>query len=194
MASKIIRHRIAWASASGIVLLGAWLSLRGLQYEKLFLIQLPWDRAPLAFEVRDAADAAQTWMWPTLIFLAVALTAITASEPAGPVTAGRKLGRRLRELLRLHPRLCSIFAAACVADFVSTLMYFHSHRIDDELHPGIKLFTYAYGLSIGCLVGKAVQALLALIICAIFPTHSRAILVTLLVAYVAAAVWNLAPG
>ena len=77
------------------------------------------------------------------------------------------------------------------ADFVSTVVYFYSHRIDDELHPGIKLVTYAYGLSLGCLVGKAIQACLALMLCAAFPKIARPILVVLIVAYAAAAAWNL---
>ena len=91
----------------------------------------------------------------------------------------------------MHPRLCALFAVACIADFVSTLVYFRTHRIDDELHPGIKLFTYAYGLSIGCLIGKAVQVLLSLILCAVYSKIARAILIVLIAAYAAAAVWNL---
>ncbi len=191
MASKVTRHRLEWAVLAGVVLLVAWLSLRRLQHEKLFLIRLPWDRAPLTFELHDAADAARTWMWPALIFLVVALTTIAATEQHGPLAAAVKLWRRLGHLFRLHPRLCGLFAVACGADCISTLVYFHSHRIDDELHPGIKLFTYAYGLSIGCFAGKAMQALLALVLCAAYPRISRPILIVLIAAYTFASIWNL---
>ena len=55
MVSKSARHRLEWASIAIVAVLVAWLSLHRLQHEKLFLIRLPWDRAPLTFELHDAA-------------------------------------------------------------------------------------------------------------------------------------------
>jgi hypothetical protein len=189
---KIIgRHHFAWLIVAGCLVLIAWLSLNRVQNEKLFLFPLPFDRAPFAAEVRDASAAARTWMIPALVFLAVIVAAIATSVRAGPVEAARRLWQRLSAVLHLYPKLCGLFAAASSADFVSTALYFHSHRIDDELHPGIKLVTYAYGLSVGCFLGKAIQAILALTVCAAFPEIARPTLFVLIVAYAAAAAWNL---
>ena len=186
------QNQLAWLAVAGSLVLVAWWSLNRVQHEKLFLFPLPFDRAPFAVEIHDATSVARTWTIPALVFLAVATTAVAGHERTSPVAAAIGWVRRLRELLRMHPKLCVVFAVASLADFISTAIYFHWHRIDDELHPGIKLVTYAFGLSLGCLAGKGIQALLALAIGAVFPKMARPILIVLIVAYGAAAVWNLA--
>ncbi|MBI3860916.1 MAG: hypothetical protein HY290_03375 [Planctomycetia bacterium] len=203
MPSTPTRDRLAWLAIAATLLLVAWFSLRRVENGNLFLIRLPFDRDPYALEIHDATVTAHAWLWPALAFLAIGAAAIAARNTAfrqparrtgfsrSPVEATRILWQRLRDLVSQHPRFCAVFAAACTADFLSTLYFFHTRRIDDELHPGIKLFTYAYGLSIGCLAGKAIQALLALSLCAVFPKAARTVLPILIIAYAAAAVWNL---
>jgi hypothetical protein len=185
-------HRVAaWLLLGTITLTAAWFALDRVQNGRLFLIRLPFDREPLAAERDDAARAAQTWKIPALAFLAVAACAIAASARSGPAEAARRLWERLRGFFRTHRWLCALFIIACTADFLSTAHYFHAHRVDDELHPAIKLVTYAFGLSIGCLLAKLIQALLALAICALFPKIARPVLVILIIAYSAATTWNL---
>jgi hypothetical protein len=185
------RHQLAWLLiAAGIVAI-AWFPLNRVENAKLFLFALPFDRNPFSVEFSDAAAAARTWKIPALVFLAVVTAAIALTERSGPVDAVRQHWHRVRGLLQLHPRLSLLLALASAADFVSTLLHFQNHRIDDELHPGIKLVTYAFGLSLGCLIGKAIQAVLALLIGASFPKVARPTLVILIVAYTSAAVWNL---
>lgn len=186
------RNQSAWLAVAGSLLLTAWWSLNRVQNEKLFLFPLPFDRSPFAVEIKDASTAARTWTIPALMFLAIATAAVAIHERTSPVTAAIGFGRRMRELFHRHAKLCALFAVASVADFISTTVYFHLHRIDDELHPGIKLVTYAFGLSIGCLAGKTIQAVLALTLGAIFPRFARPSLIVLIVAYGAATAWNLA--
>ena len=87
-----------------------------------------------------------------------------------------------------------MFVLASLADFLSTIWFFHTGRIDDELHPAIKLFAYAFGPSIGALLGKGLQAFLALWVCSAFPKFGRPLLIVLAVAYSVAAVWNMNAG
>lgn len=188
------RNQLTWIAVGCCLWLTAWFSLDRVRNEKLFLFPLPFDRAAFAVEIHDASTAARTWTIPALVFLFVATAATAVSVRDDPVEATGKFCRRLRSQFQLHPKLCWLFAVASVGDFISTALYFHFHRIDDELHPGIKLVTYAYGLSIGCLIGKFIQALLAFIMCAAFPNIARSILIVLIVAYGTAAPWNLALG
>ena len=138
------RDQFAWLTLAGVLLLVAWLTLDRVQNEKLFLFALPFDRAPFAVEVSDASAATRIWTIPALAFLAVANVAVAVSQRVGPIESVRRHWPRVCALVERHPGLCVLFGVASAADFVSTLMYFHSHRIDDELHPGIKLVTYAY--------------------------------------------------
>lgn len=181
---------MAWLIVAMIITSVACLALNRVHAQQLFLIRLPFDRDPLAAELHDAAHTAQRWKAPALIFLAVTAAAIGARSPSGPARAMHTLRSNLRTLLCAHPRLCGLFLAACIADFFSTTYYFHVLRVDDEFHPGIKLFTYAFGLSVGCLLGKLVHALLGLIMSALFSKITRPMLIVLLLAYSAATVWN----
>lgn len=129
-------------------------------------------------------------MVPALAFLAIAASAVAGAAHTGPFKAAHRFWHRLAALWQAHPWLCRLFLAACIADFLSTARYFHAHRIDDELHPGIKLVTYAFGLSVGCLLGKLIQALLAAGICSLVGKLDRPLLVVLIIAYDSAAIWN----
>jgi hypothetical protein len=185
------RNRLAWLAIATVVVLGAWLSLQRVQEERLFLVRLPFDRVPLDVECRDAAASARRWTFPALLFLTITGVATIASVQVGPLHAFEDSRRKMRALVHAHSVLSSLFALACLSDFLSTLWYFHQYSLEDELHPGIKLVTYAWGLTVGCLAAKLIQGSLVLFVCAVFPRISRPTLIVTTIAYVFAAFWNL---
>jgi hypothetical protein len=184
------RSRVAWLAVGLALLAGAWFSLNRVRNGELFLFHLPIDRRPLTFELHDAAASAAFWTAPALVFLAISSAALAGAVRVCPWTAVEEICGRVTRMYRSSAILCGFFTLACVTDLISTWLYFRAHRIDDELHPGIKLMTYAYGLSVGCFIGKAIQGLLAVLVCVAFPKGARAILIVLTIAYFAAAVWN----
>jgi hypothetical protein len=181
----------AWFLVASIVLGLAGFTLARVRNQQLFLLRLPFDRAPFSAEIRVASQTARTWMFPALLFLAIAIAAVAVGSGRNPIAFAGTIGDHFRILWRTYPRICGLFLLACLADLISTVHYFHAYRIDDELHPGIKLVTYAFGLSIGCLIGKTIQAVLGLSICAFLPRIARPVLVALTLTYTAAMAWNL---
>jgi hypothetical protein len=173
------------------VIVAAWLSLDRLQNGSLFLIRLPFDRPPSDRDVRDAVEAAQRWTWPAGLVLSLSSIAFLSTVNAGPLETIGFLRQRLAQLFRGRRILCATFAGACLADFLSTWWYFHEYGLEDELHPGIKLVTYAWGPSAGCLVAKLIQAGLVFLVCVLFPRIAWIVLLATTIAYCCAAVWNL---
>ena len=186
-----IRIRLSWLTLACAVIFAAWISLHRLEQRKLFVVHLPFARQPLDVEIQDAATTARRWIRPALVFLTIASMAVISTASVGPWDAVLRLRRRLGELFRARRVLCSLFSVACVADFLSTLWYFHEYGLHDELHPGIKLVTYAWGPSVGCLAAKSIQAALVLLVCVLFPRFARVVLIAVTLAYVGAAIWNL---
>jgi len=184
------RNRLAWLVIALTIFWAAWLSLKRVESGDLFLLALPFDSAPYELEVSDAVTSARQWTVPALAFLAAASLAILSSVRPGPIDAIHVLRSRCWQLLEAHRRLCLVFVLACVADYLSTVCYFHEFGITDEMHPGIKLITYAWGRSVGCLIAKVIQGGLVLLVCVLFPRFARAILLFAIVGYAGAAIWN----
>jgi hypothetical protein len=172
------------------MLIVAWKSLRNVSQHGLFSYPLPVDPPEFPREWPDSATAATIWTMPAMVFLAVVSLTILTTVRMGPFETVRWLQQRLRELFQSHPLTLQFFAVACIADFASTVHYFHEYGITDEVHPGIKLVTYAWGRSLGCLAAKSIQAAIGLLICALLPRFARAILLVAASGYAMAAIWN----
>ena len=85
-----------------------------------------------------------------------------------------------------------VFAIAVLADLITTVRFFHSKGIVFELHPGIRLFGYAYGRSVGPVLGKSVQALgLLAVACLLSPRGANGLLIIASAAGGLAAIHNL---
>lgn len=182
--------KAVWFCLSVAVIVAANDSLSCLNRGRLFLFAVPPDRAPWDAEIDDAANMSQIWRAPALAFLAISSAAVCLRAPRGPMASARIVCRCVRTLAALHPRLIAGFVVACAADFVSTSLYCHRYGVIDEIHPGMRLVIYAYGLTTGVLLGKAIQALLLLVIAVILPRLTRPMLVMTIVGYALAAVWN----
>lgn len=51
-----------------------------------------------------------------------------------------------------------LFCAASMTDLATTLAFFHRKTIELEVHPGIRLVSYAYGRTMGPILAKSFQA------------------------------------
>lgn len=190
MAAFSYRNRLAWLAIFVSVLIAAWHSLQRVLQHRLFAWPLPVDPPEFPCEWGDSANAASTWTIPAMLFLGVVAITILVSVRMGPVESIALVFKRLEGLFRAHPVTLQFFAAACVADFASTVHYFHEYGICDEMHPGIKLVTYAWGRTLGCLAAKLIQAGVGLLLCALLPNIARGILLVATTGYAIAAIWN----
>mgnify|MGYP006240355203 CR=1 FL=1 len=94
------------------------------------------------------------------------------------------------ESISANPKMCGIFFVCALADLLSTLLFFSSGNIDHEFHPGIKLFAYAYGRTVGIVLGKAFQVFLAFAISMNAPKLFKPILIIGSIGYLMAGIHN----
>lgn len=181
------RTRWRWIVGSllvtGFLLLTARAVLNRVQRGELFLLAMPWDTPASSVEVIDARMTAEEYLLPASIFLGlvgltVALAGPQRLAPSSPAS-------------RLEFRLTMIFLASAAADLVTTLWFFHDGGIDLEVHPGIRLFGYAWGRTAGPIAGKLVQAAGILLLCRVIRRGGLLPLITVTCAYTAAAVYNI---
>ena len=84
----------------------------------------------------------------------------------------------------------SFFGLAVAADLVTTIYFFHVKGIIYELHPGVRLFGYAYGRTVGPILGKAVQALGVLAIASLLGSRGGWLTLAVGAIYLVAAIYN----
>lgn len=135
---------------TAILLLAAWAELHRVADGHLFALALPWDAPPSAIEMTDARITADDYLIPAVVFLSLAGLVIAFAGSARLKAACR--------MTRLRQLLIAVFLLSVLADLMTTLWFFHDGGIDLELHPGIRLFGYAYGRTIGPVAGKLIQA------------------------------------
>jgi len=128
----------------------AFSELRRIEDGRLFAFSLPWETSPSNVEVLDAKMSAKYYLAPVLASLAMLGTVVGL--------AGPRFIRRRTELTRWWSSFAIVFLFSVLADLATTVWFFHASGIDHELNPGIRLFGYAYGRTVGPLLGKAVQA------------------------------------
>lgn len=184
------RRKLAWLPLFFAIFLVAVSSLNRLKREVLFQFPQPVDRLPAWDEPADAAHTAATWMAPALIFLGIGAVALISAARVGPVDFARGLIEKIRGVLARDPLLSAFFGLACLLDLASTWSCFQQYSLADELHPAIKLVTYAYGITVGLALAKGLQAGLVLAVAALLPRAARTLLFVTTAGYSAAALWN----
>ncbi len=168
---------------TGALLVIAWFELLRVEDGHLFAVALPWDAPASELEIRDARDSAAHFRLPALMLLGLVGTAAAFSGPkwfANSTRASRDLN---------FPTL--IFLLSVMADLGTTLWFFHDGGINLELHPGIRLFGYAYGRSIGPVAAKTVQAIGILVVSRLMGRGRNILLVGVSCLYVLAAAYNM---
>lgn len=179
-----------WLLAIAVVLIGATFLLHRVHAGQLFIVALPFDREPAPSEVEDARATVRMWFVPALLFLIVGGTTVALTSRSTPPIACRQLTQKVAALVRAQAWLVAFFAMACLLDFYTTWAYAQQFSLEDEVHPGIKLVTYAFGITVGVVVGKAIQAGLVLAIAAVWPRTGRVLLLFVTGGYFVAAAWN----
>lgn len=160
----------------------AWLELQRVRDGRIFLFAVSWDAEPTVIEKQDARQSAKDMLLPAIAFLLVAGTAVSLSGPD-----------RFHNWLpstRMKRLLVSVFLISVLMDLGSTLWFFHDGGIDLELHPGIRLFGYAYGRTVGPIAGKLVQAVGILAVACWLGRSGSALIALVTVFYLAASIHN----
>jgi hypothetical protein len=168
---------------TGIVMLAAAFELQRVEDGRLFALSLPWDADPTFMEIQDAKNSAAEYRIPTVLFLALVGVVVTLNGP-------KRLAKTIQPS-RAWRFLTALFLLSVLADLATTLWFFHDGGIDLELHPGIRLFGYAYGRTIGPLLGKTVQAIGVLGVAHIIGRGGIVLLSTITCLYALAAVYNI---
>jgi hypothetical protein len=165
----------------------AWAELRRVESGALFALRLPGEADPSPEERDDARTSAnENRSAAVLVVVAIGAAATFIAT----------IGRHRWAAGRFQPgwsrAILIFFVIAVPADLVTTVRFFHSKGIVFELHPGIRLFGYAYGRSVGPILGKTVQALGILAVAGLLsPRGANGLLIIVSVAGGLAAIHNL---
>jgi hypothetical protein len=156
------------------------LELSRVEKGRLFLLALPGERAASDVEVFDARQSANGYKYP----------AVGAVLAIGIVVAWFGPTVRFSNSCPYSVPLLAVFGIAVVADMVTTVGFFHTRGVSDELHPGVRLFGYAYGRTIGPVLAKIIQSVGVLTIAFFLGRRGKWIIVAATLLYVAAAAYN----
>lgn len=140
---------VYWLAVTTILVCLAYVELTRIRERNVFLFSLPWDAPPTWVELHDAAESANRYFAPA-IAVVIAVTTLTFVAIQAGVSPSIK---------RLPKNFLFLFIVSAVADAVTTLYFCHISGLQREIHPGIRLFGYAYGRSTGIFFGKIVQVI-----------------------------------
>jgi hypothetical protein len=159
----------------------AYVELQRVADGRLFLFTLPWDAPPSRVELIDAKSTARRYQLPALVTLAAVACVV--------VYFGRFARSRV-ERRQIGTWLLALFVLATLADLATTLWFFHARGIDHEVHPAIRLFGYAYGRTVGPVLGKVLQSLGLWLVALHLPRYGAALVLAAVVLYGWAAIHN----
>lgn len=178
------RWALACAIGTVALMMLAAAELRRVEEGQLFAFALPWDAAPSEVELADAKMSASTNKLAAVISVALIgfLFAGAALRTVNP-SQTNFFNSRL---------IITLFVLAVMADLATTICFFHTAGIEHELHPGIRLFGYAYGRTTGPIAGKAIQAAGVLAMASIMRRYGSWLLIGAAAIYSIAALYNFA--
>jgi hypothetical protein len=172
----------------------ALLELNRVERARLFLLALPGERAASEVEIFDARQSAAAYKYPA-VGAVMAIGIVVAWF--GPMRFSKSRSRTLTTPLSQGEReswwsvaLLAVFGIAVVADMATTVRFFHTHGVVDELHPGVRLFGYAYGRTVGPVLAKVVQLVGVLMIACFLGRYGKWVVVAATCLYVGAALYN----
>jgi len=157
--------------------------LRRVENGQLFLLAFPNESEPSEVEIADAHDSATENTLPAMgVIVSIGLVFAVSGRSSIP---------SVRQFSLAHPVILVCFVTSVIGDLLSTMLFFHQTGIENELHPAIRLFGYAYGRTAGPLLGKLIQAMGVLFVAALLGHHGRWLLLLVSVLYAAATGYNL---
>ena len=145
--TQLARWRIACMVVSCTVSAIALSEVNRVERGQLFLLSLPGENAASEVEIVDAHQSAASYKYPA-VGAVLAIGIIVAWS--GPMAFLSRCRHRSVPIL-------AIFGVAVVADMLTTVIFFHTRGVFYELHPGVRLFGYAYGRTTGAVLAKLVQ-------------------------------------
>ena len=156
--------------------------LQRVEHGRLFAVALPGEEPPTAIEVEDAREsAAENRYRAVFAILAIGI---------GVTAVGNKSHEAALCRLQFSRAVLLFFAFAVVADLLTTIHFFHAKGIVFELHPGIRLFGYAYGRTVGPILGKSVQAFGVIAVASLLGHRGYWLLIAVGTVYTIAAIYN----
>jgi len=156
--------------------------LRRVENGQLFAFAFPNESAPSDVEIADAHDSAVENTLPAIGAI-VLIGLVIAVSGCSSISGVRE--RSLR-----YPVILVCFIASVLGDLLSTMLFFHQTGIENELHPAIRLFGYAYGRTAGPLFGKTIQAIGVVYFAALLGRHGRWLLILVSTLYTVATAYN----
>jgi len=169
------------ATAISMLMLVIYCEMHRIQNGNLFLFALSGEAPATLGEIEDAEESARIFLVPALLCACVIGSALTFGVP------------HLQSRIKVRPIPSWLIAAlilACMADFITTIRFFRTAGVDFELHPGIRLFGYAYGRTAGPAIGKVVQVVGLLALAAVLGRWGSYLIVLATVLFTAAAIYN----
>jgi hypothetical protein len=159
----------------------AVLELQRVENGRLFMFSLPHEAVPSDVEIADAAESAIVNKYPAIAAI-FGIGLIIAA--AGPISYSSNWNTASHKLL-------VVFAVAVLADLLTTINFFHTQGVEHEFHPAIRLFGYAYGRTIGPILGKTIQALGVVGVATLLGKRGSWLIGVVTVVYFVAAIYNL---
>jgi len=172
--------RMACIVVSCAVVALALSELNRVERGQLFLFALLGEHVASDVEIVDARQAATSYRYPAIGAIFAIGMIIAWFGPWAVSSRSRPCS----------VPLLTVFGIAVVADMVTTVMFFHTHGVFYELHPGVRLFGYAYGRTVGAVQAKLVQLAGVLTIAFSLGRHERGIIVAAAFLYALAAAYN----
>lgn len=147
---------------------------------RLYLLSLPWDAAATDVQIEDARQSAAENQWNAVLVILVlgVVLSVTARSVCQP-----------RHWQWNRPILL-VFALSVLADLATTIWFFHGLGVEFEFHPAIRLCGYAYGQTIGPILGKTIQAVGVLYVAILLKNRGHWLLILVSTVYSAAAIYN----
>lgn len=159
--------------------------LRRVERGKLFLWALPGERAASDVEVVDARQSAAAYQYPAICaVLAIGVVIAWFGPIAEPSDAAPW------SLLVLAVLGMAVLGMAVLADVITTVRFFHTQGVFEELHPAVRLFGYAYGRTVGPVLAKLVQLVGVLAIAFILGRRGWWVIAAATILYFGAAAYN----
>jgi len=173
------------AAAISVLMLVSYYEMHRVEDGNLFLFAMPGEAPPTLSEIEDAHQSARLFLVPSLLCAVV----IGSTLAFGAAQLQSRFHMR-----RIPSWLIIAFILACVADFITTLHFFRTAGVEHELHPGIRLFGYAYGRTAGPALGKLVQIVGLLALAAVIGRWGSYLIALATVLFTAAAIYNFLVG
>lgn len=159
-----------------------WWQLVQIQQGQLFLVQLSGEKPASSYELFDAKRSATQFLIPAVLCVillgGLALFLIIRWEQLKFTDS------------KTWKAVAAILIICAIIDLVTTIRFFNQQGVHLEVHPGIRLFGYAYGRTVGPFLGKTVQAIGIIFVSKLMGRAGTLLLTLVALIYLATGIYN----